>query len=138
MTDRPAIRLFDAAILRRAALESFRKLDPRHQLRNPVMFTVLVGSVFTTGLAVQAIARRGEEHPGFVLAIAAWLWFTLLFANFAEAIAEGRGQAQADALRRARTEVMAKKLDDPQDHLSLQVVPATTLRVGDQIGRAHV
>ncbi len=133
MKDRPAIRLLDRAILARAAWESVLKLDPRHQLRNPVLFTVLIGSLFTTGLAVQALAGRGEEPAGFVIAIAAWLWFTLLFANFAEAIAEGRGKAHADALRRARGQVMAKLLDDPGDHLAIRVVPATTLRMGQHV-----
>src|SRR5262249_28213503 len=76
---------------------------------------------------------HADAPPGFVFAIAAWLWFTLLFANFAEAIAEGRGKAQAEAMRRARTDVMAKKLDDPSDHVAIQVVPATTLREGDHV-----
>ena len=95
------------------------------------MFTVLIGSVFATGLAIQASVSRGEAPAGFSWGIAAWLWFTLLFANFAEAIAEGRGKAHADSLRKARGHVMAKKLDDPKEHLSIGVVPATTLRMGD-------
>jgi len=123
----------DRDILVRALLDSARKLDPRHQRRNPVMFTVFVGSVFTTGLGIAALFRPGEEPAGFIWAIAVWLWFTLLFANFAEAIAEGRGKAHAEALRRTRGGVMAKKLDDPKEHLGIRVVPATTLRVGDHV-----
>src|SRR5262249_46635252 len=76
----------DRDVLLRAILDSLRKLDPRHQLRNPVMFTVFVGSVFTTALGVQALFVRSEEPAGFTWVIAVWLWFTLLFANFAEAI----------------------------------------------------
>src|SRR5512135_1747468 len=91
--------LFDPPIVRRAIADSFRKLDPRHQARNPVMFVVEVGSVLTTVLFVQALAGQGEAPAGFILAIALWLWFTVLFANFAEAVAEGRGKAQAAALK---------------------------------------
>jgi K+-transporting ATPase ATPase B chain len=120
-------------VLVRAVLDSVTKLNPRHQLRNPVMFTVLVGSVFTTGLGIAAWVRPGEESAGFVGAIAMWLWFTLLFANFAEAIAEGRGKAHAEALRRTRGGALAKKLDDPHEHLAFQVVPATMLRIGDLV-----
>src|SRR5262249_56248992 len=102
---------FDPEIVRGAIVASFRKLDPRHQVRNPVMFVVLVGSVLTTALWLQALGGHGEARPGFIFAISAWLWFTVLFANFAEAMAEGRGKAQADALRRARRDIMARKLD---------------------------
>jgi K+-transporting ATPase ATPase B chain len=123
--------LFDPPIVRRAALESFLKLDPRQQLRNPVMFVVMVGSVLTSILGVLALGGNGEAPAGFILAVSAWLWFTLLFANFAEAMAEGRGKAQAEAMRRARTDLMAKKLDDPRNRLGISVVPATTLRRGD-------
>ncbi len=123
--------LFDPPIVRRALRGAVLKLDPRHQLRNPVMFVVLVTAVLTTVLGAQALAGRGEAPAGFILAVAVWLWFTVLFANFAEAMAEGRGKAQADALRRARGHVMAKKLSDPDDHLSIGVVPASALTVGD-------
>jgi len=109
--------LFDSRIARQAIVDSLLKLDPRRQVRNPVMFTVYVGSMLTTGLLVQSLLGGGEAPPGFILAISAWLWFTVLFANFAEAMAEGRGKAQADALRRARHEVPAKKFVSP---------PATT------------
>src|SRR4029450_12568919 len=103
--------LLDPEIVRGAILASFAKLDPRHQVRNPVMFVVLVGSVLTTALWVQALGGHGEARPDFILAISLWLWFTVLFANFAEAMAEGRGKAQADTLRKARRDVTARKLD---------------------------
>jgi K+-transporting ATPase ATPase B chain len=103
--------LLDPEIVRGALVASFRKLDPRHQVRNPVMFVVLVGSVLTTCLFVQALGGHGEARAGFIFAVSAWLWFTVLFANFAEAMAEGRGKAQADALRKARRDIAARKLD---------------------------
>ena len=87
--------LFDPAIAGPAALHSLEKLDPRHQIKNPVMFVVFIGSVLTTGLYFQALGGHGEAGAGFILAITLWLWFTLIFANFAEAMAEGRGKAQA-------------------------------------------
>jgi len=125
--------LFEAAIVRRAALESLLKLDPRQQLRNPVMFVVLVGSVLTTALGLQALAGPGEAPAGFIFGISVWLWFTILFANFAEAMAEGRGKAQAETMRRARTDLLAKKLLDPADHFSIQTVPAPGLRRNDVV-----
>ena len=90
------------AITRRALRDSVRKLDPRLQIRNPVMFVVWICAVFTTGLALQALLGRGEARFTFILAVSFWLWITLLFANFAEALAEGRGKAQAESLRRTR------------------------------------
>ena len=78
------------------------------------MFTVFVGSMLTTGLGIQRSIAGGEESPAFIFGVSAWLWFTVLFANFAEAMAEGRGKAQADALRQARRDVTAKKLDEPR------------------------
>ena len=98
----------------RASPIRFRKLDPRVQLRNPVMFVVYVGSILTTVIGIVAAfnADAGLGSPGFVLSIAAWLWLTVLFANFAEAVAEGRGKAQAAALRSTRRDVQAKKLRD--------------------------
>jgi potassium-transporting ATPase ATP-binding subunit len=124
--------LFEARITRRAILASFVKLNPRHMVRNPVMFVVEVGSLVTTALAGLALAGRlAGESPGFILAIAAWLWLTVLFANFAEAMAEGRGKAQADTLRNARRDVSAKKLRDPMNKLDFLNVPASSLRRGD-------
>ena len=125
--------LFDPPIVRRASLEALRKLDPRVQLRNPVMFVVLVTAVLTTVLGIEALRGHGEAPAGFILAVSVWLWFTVVFANFAEAMAEGRGKAQAEALRRARGEVFAKKLADPADRMSISVVPAPMLRKGDAV-----
>ncbi|MBI5169896.1 MAG: potassium-transporting ATPase subunit KdpB [Candidatus Eisenbacteria bacterium] len=122
--------LFDPPIVRRALVESVRKLDPRHQVRNPVMFTVLACSALTTVLGVQALGGHGEAPAGFILGVSAWMWFTVLFANFAEAMAEGRGKAQADAMRRARSDVLARVLIDPADHMSITVVPSSLLRKG--------
>jgi len=98
------------ALYRRALIDAFLKLDPRTLYRNVVMFTVEIGSVITTILWVQALAGHGEESAGFIGAITAWLWFTVLFANFAEALAEGRGKAQAESLRKMRQDTEAKKL----------------------------
>ena len=124
--------LFDAPIVQRALLDSVRKLDPRHMLRNPVMFVVEVGSAFTTLLGIHALATgQGEAPAGFILAIAAWLWITVLFANFAEAMAEGRGKAQADAMRKARRDVVAKRLRDARRGAPLEKVPSPQLRKGD-------
>jgi len=139
-------RLWNATIVRQASVDSLVKLDPRRQVRNPVMFTVYVGSLLTTGLFVHSLVGAGEEPPWFIAAISAWLWFTVLFANFAEAMAEGRGKAQAEALRRTRHTVPAKrflrspesKLHEPLFPMMFQrgevtVVPATELRAGDMV-----
>jgi K+-transporting ATPase ATPase B chain len=115
---------------RRALRDSFAKLHPRHQLRNPVMFVVLVGSLFTLVLAGASFRGIGDESPWFILGVSAWLWLTVLFANFAEALAEGRGKAQADALRRTRTALQAKRLADPANHLDFEMTLATDLRKG--------
>jgi K+-transporting ATPase ATPase B chain len=123
--------LFEAAIVKRAIVDSFRKLDPRHQARNPVMFVVEVGSVFTTALWVQSIVGHGEARPGFILAISLWLWFTVVFANFAEAMAEGRGKAQADTLRKSRKDVQAKQIAEPRRDAPRSPVTAAQLRKGD-------
>ena len=125
--------LFDAPIVRRAVAEAFRKLAPRHQLRNPVMFVVEVGSALTTGLVVQAVAGHGEAPTGFILAVSLWLWFTVLFANFAEAMAEGRGKAQADTLRQARKAIHAKRLIDARRDAATETVVASQLRKGDHV-----
>ncbi|GBR07379.1 potassium transporter ATPase B chain KdpB [Acetobacter oeni LMG 21952] len=126
-----------ADLLLPAIGESFRKLDPRIMWRNPVMFVVEVVTILTTVLLVRDLAT-GAAHPGFAIQINLWLWFTLLFANFAEAVAEGRGKAQADSLRRARTETHGKRLiaDDKGrfTHDSLyEPVPAPELEVGDVV-----
>jgi len=98
------------ALYKRAFIDAFLKLDPRTLYRNVVMFTVEIGSVITTLLWIQALGGHGEESAGFIGAISAWLWFTVLFANFAEALAEGRGKAQAESLRKMRQDTEAKKL----------------------------
>ncbi|HEX9082891.1 MAG TPA: potassium-transporting ATPase subunit B, partial [Holophagaceae bacterium] len=131
--DLSARPLFEPRIVRRAAGDAFRKLNPLHQLRNPVMFTVWVCSAFTTGLWVQALAGHGETRTAFILAVALWLWFTLLFANFAEAMAEGRGKAQAETLRRSRRDVKAKRLADPARRDQVEVDSASALRIGDLV-----
>ncbi len=102
--------LFEPIIIRQAIIDACRKLAPRHQIKNPVMFVVWVGSVLTTLLFLQAVIGSGDAPAGFILSIALWLWFTVLFANLAEAMAEGRGKAQAESLRRSRQELTAKKL----------------------------
>ena len=127
VTSRP---LFDPPIVRRAIGDAIAKLAPRAMVRNPVMFVVFVGSIVTT----LVLARDMVQHVagiGFTLQIAVWLWFTVLFANFAEAMAQGRGQAQADSLRAARTQTVAKTLDDPTNKIAILVVPASQLGVGD-------
>ena len=124
-------RLFEGPIVKRAIVDAFRKLDPRHQFKNPVMFVVEVGSVFTSGLFVQACVSKGEAPAGFILGVSLWLWFTVLFANFAEAMAEGRGKAQADSLRAARRDVQAKKLAEGRKDAAQTLVPSSDLRKGD-------
>jgi K+-transporting ATPase ATPase B chain len=118
--------IFEPTLVRAAALESLRKLDPRRQIRNPVMFVVLVGSVLTTALFFQSLMGQGEASPVFIGAVSAWLWFTVLFANFAEALAEGRGKAQADALRRARRDIEAHVLGSGVDLGSFHPDAAST------------
>jgi potassium-transporting ATPase ATP-binding subunit len=125
----PTRSLFDPAIVRRALGDSVRKLDPRVQARNPVMFVVLVGSVLTTILFVRDLTDSTASENVFGGLVALFLWFTVIFANFAEAMAEGRGKAQADTLRKTRTETLAfrRRADG-----STEEVPATRLRVGDE------
>jgi K+-transporting ATPase ATPase B chain len=127
------LSLFEPTIVRRAVADSFRKLAPRHMVRNPVMFVTEVVSVLTTGLFVQALLGKGDAPAGFILAVSVWLWFTVLFANFAEAMAEGRGKAQADALRRTRREITAKFLSQPHHGGGWAPVPAKMLHPGDTV-----
>ena len=118
----------------RAILDAFSKLNPRQMVRNPVMFVVEVGSVMTTGLFALSLTGRGEAPAAFTGAIAVWLWFTVLFANFSEALAEGRGKAQAEALRRTRTQTPAKKVKggvDKDRPEKFETVTSTALRQGD-------
>ena len=126
--------LFDPAIIRRATIDAFRKLDPRKLARNPVIFvTEAVSAVVTIFFVRDLVTHNGVAL--FSGQIAAWLWFTVLFANFAEAVAEGRGKAQADALRRTRSDTHAKRLIDPDGKSGMkgvvEGVSALDLRVGD-------
>ena len=125
--------LFERGIVKQAVVDSFKKLDPRQQMRNPVMFVVWVGSVLTTALFFQALGGHGEAPTGFILAITLWLWFTVLFANFAEALAEGRSRAQAAAMRSAKRDVVAKKLTRPNYGEKHVQVPGSSLRKDDVV-----
>ncbi|QBB70309.1 K(+)-transporting ATPase subunit B [Pseudolysobacter antarcticus] len=124
---------FDRALFVPALLESVRKLAPQRQFRNPVMFVVFVCSLMTTCLWLQALFGHGEAPAGFILWVSLWLWFTLLFANFAEALAEGRGKAQAQALRSARRDVLANKLPSPNRLGTVTPTSASDLRSGDLV-----
>ena len=129
-TRKRALSLWEPTIVRRALIDAFWKLDPRVMWHNPVMFVVEIGSVLTT-IQLVANAIAGRPGFGFELQITLWLWLTVLFANFAEAVAEGRGKAQADALRRAKTETTAKRLKS--DGKTFDAVPAPQLRRGDVV-----
>ncbi len=130
---RKTLTLFDPTLVKPAIGDAFKKLDPRLQWRNPVMFVVYVGSMLTTVLWAQALSGQGEAPAGFILAIALWLWFTVLFANFAEALAEGRSKAQAASLRGAKKTVVAKKLREPRYGAQIDLLPGTELRRGDVV-----
>src|SRR5262249_43095385 len=112
-----AVSAWEGAVLRAALLDSFRKLDPRVMVKNPVMFVVEVGSVLTTLMWLRDLLLRptGAAPAWFTANVALWLWFTVLFANFAEALAEGRGKAQAAALRGLRQETVARRLVDERE-----------------------
>ncbi|EFH86055.1 potassium-transporting ATPase subunit KdpB [Ktedonobacter racemifer] len=135
--------IFDPAIVGRATLDSFKKLDPRWQAKNPVMFVVEVGSVITTLEFVRLLlfttptgsftSDQLTAETWFVFAVAIWLWFTVLFANFAEAMAEGRGKAQADTLRRTRKTTIAKRLKSRERASTFEEVQAPDLRKGDYV-----
>src|ERR1700678_100893 len=131
---RQSLSLFDRKLIGPALLESLKKLDPRVQWRNPVMFVVYLGTVVTAILYGQALAGHGEAPAGFILAITIWLLFTVIFANFAEALAEGRSKAQASALRDMRQLVMANKFTDLtlESRATIQV-PSGDLRKGELV-----
>ena len=116
--------MFHRAIVVSAAWQAVCKLDPRHQAKNPVMFVVLVGSIATTGIGLRTLDT-------FTLAVSAWLWFTVFFGNFAEAMAEGRGKAQADTLRKSRKDVPARKLAEARREAAATMVSGGTLGIGD-------
>src|SRR5512144_380889 len=124
--------LFETGIVRQAIVASFRKLTVTRQVRNPVMFVVYVGSILTSLLWVQAVVGRGEAPPWFIFWVSVWLGFTVLFANFAEAMAEGRGKAQAASLRKARRDLQAKHLTRSGSR-DFQAIPASELRKGDRV-----
>ena len=125
--------LFERDIVKQAVVDSFKKLSPKQQMKNPVMFVVWVGSVLTTALFFQALGRHGEAPAGFILAITLWLWFTVLFANFAEAIAEGRSRAQAASMRNAKRDIQAKKLTRPQYGEKFVLLSNADLRKDDVV-----
>ena len=125
---KPAASLFEPAIVRRAAVDALTKLDPRQQLRNPVMFIVLIGSVWTTVLFFRDLPTAQASDSVFTGLVSIWLWFTVLFANFAEAVAEGRGKAQADTLRKTRSETVAHVR---QADGTVAELPSTELKIGD-------
>ncbi len=132
-TARHRMSMFDRTLLWPAVVDSVRKLDPRVQWRNPVMFVVYIGSILTTVLWVQALGGHGEAPSWFIVNVAIWLWFTVLFANFAEALAEGRSKAQAATLRGLKQSVMAKKLPDAADRSRHVLARASELRKGDVV-----
>ncbi len=122
---------FNGKMFSRALIDSLTKLSPRSMVRNPVMFVVEAGSILTTALWIQALSGTGEAPAWFIGTVSLWLWFTVLFANFSEAWAEGRGKAQADALKKARQEIKAKRLHEPSFGSSYEVVASAMLRKGD-------
>ncbi|RYF38614.1 MAG: K(+)-transporting ATPase subunit B, partial [Comamonadaceae bacterium] len=131
-----SLSLFDPALLKPAIVASFTKLSPRVQWRNPVMFVVYIGSILTTLLWLQALQGAGDASKGFILSMAVWLWFTVLFANFAEALAEGRSKAQAASLRSLKKSTWAKKFQYAAGaHHGAPWLPeqAENLRKGDMV-----
>src|ERR1035438_2891664 len=120
--------IFDPPIVKRAITDALVKLNPRHMMKNPVMFVVEAGAVMTTLLTVRDLAA-GAGIAGFTFQISLWLWFTVLFANFAEAMAEGRGKAQADTLRKTKTETNARRVNNGRT----EIVAAALLRSGDTV-----
>lgn len=123
--------LFDISIIGSAIIEAIKKIDPRHQIKNPVMFVVLISNLLATGLAIQAFLGKAEDSVSFILAITIWLWITLVFANFSESLAEGRGKAQAAHLRKAQKDTLAKKLFKPEYTSKYDKVLAKELRKGN-------
>ena len=125
------LSMFSSALVKPAIVDSFRKLSPRAQAKNPVMFVVYVGSILTTILWIMALRGQAEAPAGFILAVSVWLWFTVLFANFAEALAEGRSKQQAASLRGIKTTVQAKVLSDARRRDRVEARAATALRRDD-------
>src|SRR5689334_1872937 len=130
---RQKLSMFERALVGPAIVDAFRKLDPRVQWRNPVMFVVYIGSILTTLLWFQALRGQAEAPAWYVANVAVWLWFTVLFANFAEALAEGRSKAQAASLRGLRKDTWAKKLTQPFHGATFLPEQAPNLRKGDMV-----
>ncbi|HEY5976189.1 MAG TPA: potassium-transporting ATPase subunit B, partial [Geobacteraceae bacterium] len=127
------ISMFDLRIMGPALLDSFKKLAPRTLWRNPVMFCVEIASVITLVTFAMSITGANREPAWFNGIVSLWLWLTVIFSTFAEALAEGRGKARAASLRKSRTDVMAKRLKKPEFGACFETVPATDLRKGDHI-----
>ncbi|MDI1230888.1 MAG: potassium-transporting ATPase subunit KdpB [Methylobacter sp.] len=126
-------QFINSQIMLAALGDALRKLAPQQQWKNPVMFVVYIGSLLTTGLWLWALYSGDNAPTRFMLAVTFWLWFTVLFANFAESVAEGRSKAQAASLRSAKRDIMAKKLDEPRYSTDYAKVASTTLRRGDLV-----
>jgi len=133
MSKTAALRMFDPRLVRPAILDAIRKLTPQAQWRNPVMFVVYIGSILTTVLLFQTLGGQGEAPAGFIFSITLWLWLTVLFANFAEALAEGRSKAQAAALRGSKKNVLAKKLSGTSRDSEVQLTDSLALRKEDVV-----
>ena len=125
--------LYEPALMRQAGVDALKRLSPQAQVKNPVMFVVWLGSVMCTGLFIESLLHKGEEPTWFILAITLWLWFTVLFANFAEAMAEGRGKAQAASLKGLQKTVWAKKLVEPKYGAEIVQTQSQELRKGDVV-----
>lgn len=125
------MKIFSASIIKQALWHSLTKLSFKQQIRNPIIFTVYIGSYSLTALWLYYMLIGGHRHENFTLAMAIFLWFTVLFANFSEAIAEGRGRAQAESLKKSKSDIQAKKIDDPSKKDKFTLVPSNELRAGD-------
>src|SRR5512141_903283 len=125
------ISIFDPRIMRPALLDSFKKLDPRTLWRNPVMFAVEIASVITLVTFVMSLTGANKEPAWFTGLVSLWLWLTVIFATFSEALAEGRGKARAASLRKSRTDITAKRLDKPEFGGNYTTVGASQLLKGD-------
>ena len=133
MSNTSTMSMFDPKLVKPAIADAFRKLSPQTQWRNPVMFVVYLGSILTTLLFLQALFGKGEASAGFILLVSIWLWFTVLFSNFAEALAEGRSKAQAASLRSSKKNVVAKKLANTSRDSAVSLTDSLSLRKGDII-----
>ncbi|MFZ3167252.1 MAG: potassium-transporting ATPase subunit B, partial [Candidatus Methanoperedens sp.] len=133
MTETKNITIFEPGLLRQALWDSLRKLNPLSIWRNPVMLLVEIGSIITTVSFLAGLFFKSGEPSWFTASVSLWLWLTVIFSNFAESLAEGRGKARAESLRKTRTEVMAKKLKDPKSKEEYELIPSGNLHKGDYI-----